>query len=187
MLAIMKETNAPARPAMPPDLLALNVRQREDKRRRSGRMEISFTPDPSLYPFESKWFDSSAGRVHYIAEGSGTPILPCHGNPTWIGVVSPSLLSVHRCRSGRASDRAPQTPRPRRGCRISPRPRRVVVKFSNPAASASPSLTTTSRHSKAVAVTSALRLEISPTSRTYATASVRSERQVLIPFLRFAA
>ena len=35
-------------------------------------MEISFTPDPSLYPFESKWFDSSAGRVHYIAEGSGT-------------------------------------------------------------------------------------------------------------------
>src|SRR5215207_7672114 len=83
MLAIMKETNAPARPAIPPDLLALNVRQREDKRRRSGRMEISFTPDPSLYPFESKWFDSSAGRVHYIEEGSGTPILLCHGNPTW--------------------------------------------------------------------------------------------------------
>ena len=46
-------------------------------------MEISFTPDPSLYPFESKWFDSSAGRVHYIEEGSGTPILLCHGNPTW--------------------------------------------------------------------------------------------------------
>src|SRR5215207_6274740 len=68
---------------------------------------------PSLYPFESKWFDSSAGRTHYIEEGSGTPILLCHGNPTWIGVVSPSLLSVHRCRTGRASDRAPQTPRPR--------------------------------------------------------------------------
>jgi haloalkane dehalogenase len=36
-----------------------------------------------LYPFESRWFDSSAGRVHYIDEGSGPPILFCHGNPTW--------------------------------------------------------------------------------------------------------
>jgi haloalkane dehalogenase len=46
-------------------------------------MQIGFTPDPSLYPFESRWFDSSAGRMHYIEEGSGTPILLCHGNPTW--------------------------------------------------------------------------------------------------------
>lgn len=46
-------------------------------------MKISFTPDPELYPFTSKWFDSSAGQVHYIDEGSGTPILFCHGNPTW--------------------------------------------------------------------------------------------------------
>jgi haloalkane dehalogenase len=46
-------------------------------------MQITFTPDPALYPFESRWFDSSAGRMHYIDEGSGTPILLCHGNPTW--------------------------------------------------------------------------------------------------------
>jgi haloalkane dehalogenase len=46
-------------------------------------MEITFTPDPELYPFQSKWFDASAGRMHYIDEGSGTPILLCHGNPTW--------------------------------------------------------------------------------------------------------
>lgn len=46
-------------------------------------MNIDFTPDPRLYPFESRWFDSSRGRIHYIDEGSGPPILLCHGNPTW--------------------------------------------------------------------------------------------------------
>ena len=46
-------------------------------------MHIEFRPDPSLFPFESRWFASSAGRMHYIDEGSGTPILFCHGNPTW--------------------------------------------------------------------------------------------------------
>lgn len=46
-------------------------------------MKVEFTPDPTLYPFASRWFDTSAGRMHYIDEGSGTPILFCHGNPTW--------------------------------------------------------------------------------------------------------
>ncbi len=46
-------------------------------------MKVDFTPDPELYPFESRWFDSSHGRVHYIDEGDGPPILLCHGNPTW--------------------------------------------------------------------------------------------------------
>ncbi|MGW0356433.1 haloalkane dehalogenase [Nocardia nova] len=46
-------------------------------------MMIEFIPDKSLYPFESHWFDSSAGRVHYIDEGSGPAILFCHGSPTW--------------------------------------------------------------------------------------------------------
>jgi haloalkane dehalogenase len=46
-------------------------------------MKVEFTPDPMLYPFESHWFDSSAGRIHYIDEGAGPPILFCHGNPTW--------------------------------------------------------------------------------------------------------
>jgi haloalkane dehalogenase len=48
-----------------------------------GAMKIDFQPDPVLYPFESRWFDSSAGQMHYVDEGSGTPILLCHGNPTW--------------------------------------------------------------------------------------------------------
>lgn len=46
-------------------------------------MSIDFTPDPRLYPFRSRWFDSSRGRVHYIDEGAGPPLLLWHGNPTW--------------------------------------------------------------------------------------------------------
>ena len=42
-----------------------------------------FTPDPRLFPFTSRWFDSRVGKVHYIDEGSGDPILFLHGNPTW--------------------------------------------------------------------------------------------------------
>ena len=46
-------------------------------------MKIDFTPDPSLYAFEPHWFDSDSGRIHYVDEGHGPPILFCHGNPTW--------------------------------------------------------------------------------------------------------
>ncbi len=46
-------------------------------------MRIDFTPDPKLYPFQPRWFDSSRGRIHYIDEGEGPPLLLCHGNPTW--------------------------------------------------------------------------------------------------------
>jgi haloalkane dehalogenase len=50
-------------------------------------MSIDFRPDPALYPFESRWFDSSRGRIHYVDEGppdfKGSPLLLCHGNPTW--------------------------------------------------------------------------------------------------------
>jgi haloalkane dehalogenase len=44
---------------------------------------VSFTPSPELYPFESRWLDTGAGRLHYVDEGAGRPILMCHGNPTW--------------------------------------------------------------------------------------------------------
>ncbi len=46
-------------------------------------MLIDFTPDPALYPFRSRWFDSSQGRLHYVDEGSGPVIMFFHGNPTW--------------------------------------------------------------------------------------------------------
>ena len=43
----------------------------------------AFTPSPALYPFTSRWFDSSAGWVHYMDEGDGPAIVFFHGNPTW--------------------------------------------------------------------------------------------------------
>jgi len=36
-----------------------------------------------------------------------TPAVTADDRHAWIGAVSPSLLPVHRCRSGRTSDRAP--------------------------------------------------------------------------------
>lgn len=46
-------------------------------------MDKPFRPDPRLFPFDSYWFESSVGRVHYLDEGTGPPILFLHGNPTW--------------------------------------------------------------------------------------------------------
>lgn len=46
-------------------------------------MPVEFIPSPQLYPFESKWFESSVGRVHYIDEGSGRSIVFSHGQPMW--------------------------------------------------------------------------------------------------------
>ena len=46
-------------------------------------MIAEFVVDRSLYPFESRWFDGRSGRIHYIDEGQGPPIVFFHGNPTW--------------------------------------------------------------------------------------------------------
>lgn len=63
-------------------------------------MRIEFTPDPILFPFESRFFESSWGRIHYIDEGRGIPILLLHGNPTWSFLyrkVIPPLRERFRC------------------------------------------------------------------------------------------
>lgn len=44
---------------------------------------VEFAPSPALFPFESRWLRSSAGRVHFVDEGEGRPVLFLHGNPTW--------------------------------------------------------------------------------------------------------
>src|SRR5919198_4515276 len=46
-------------------------------------MRVHFIPSPELFPYGSRWFDHREIRMHYVDEGSGTPILMCHGNPTW--------------------------------------------------------------------------------------------------------
>lgn len=35
------------------------------------------------YPFDSHFFQVPAGRMHYIDEGAGSPVVMVHGNPTW--------------------------------------------------------------------------------------------------------
>ncbi|MGI9615984.1 MAG: alpha/beta fold hydrolase [Acidimicrobiales bacterium] len=44
---------------------------------------VDFTPDSDLFPFESRWFDSSVGPMHYVDEGEGRPLILFHGNPDW--------------------------------------------------------------------------------------------------------
>jgi haloalkane dehalogenase len=61
---------------------------------------VQFVPSRELYPFESRWYESSVGRIHYVDEGSGRPILMCHGNPTWSFLyrnVIRSLRDRFRC------------------------------------------------------------------------------------------
>lgn len=35
------------------------------------------------YPFASHYLPTEAGRLHYVSEGRGRPVLFVHGNPTW--------------------------------------------------------------------------------------------------------
>lgn len=37
----------------------------------------------SGYPFDSRYFDSDDGRLHYVDQGTGHPIVLVHGTPTW--------------------------------------------------------------------------------------------------------
>ena len=55
---------------------------------------VEFTPDPTLYPFESKWFSSSVGPVPYVDEGAGRPLLLMHGNPDWSFLYRKIVLAL---------------------------------------------------------------------------------------------
>lgn len=39
--------------------------------------------DREEYPFEPKTFETPHGRMSYVDEGSGAPVVMLHGNPTW--------------------------------------------------------------------------------------------------------
>jgi haloalkane dehalogenase len=39
--------------------------------------------DPIEYPFQSHYLDLEAGRMHYVDEGQGEPLVLVHGTPTW--------------------------------------------------------------------------------------------------------
>lgn len=58
-------------------------------------MRIDFTPDKTLFPFESRWFDGAGPRVHYIDEGAGQPVVMFHGNPTWSFLYRKVITALH--------------------------------------------------------------------------------------------
>lgn len=39
--------------------------------------------DRAEFPFTSHYFQTTAGRIHYVDEGSGEVILMLHANPAW--------------------------------------------------------------------------------------------------------
>ena len=52
------------------------------------------------YPFESRYLDLPDGRMHYIDEGKGQPIVFVHGMPTWSFLyrrIIQQLRSSYRC------------------------------------------------------------------------------------------
>ena len=56
--------------------------------------------DRVAYPFTSRWMDLPAGRMHYVDEGKGEPLLFVHGTPTWSFEwrrLILSLTATHRC------------------------------------------------------------------------------------------
>jgi haloalkane dehalogenase len=53
----------------------------------------AWVPD-DLYPFEDRYADVSAARVHYVDEGSGPPLLLLHGNPTWSFLYRDVILGL---------------------------------------------------------------------------------------------
>lgn len=63
-------------------------------------MSQVFTPDPALYPFAGRSFDRPGGRLHYLDEGTGDPVVMVHGNPTWSFYFRSLVLALrgdHRC------------------------------------------------------------------------------------------
>ena len=56
--------------------------------------------DRSEYPFSSRFFQTDAGKMHYLDEGSGPPVVFVHGNPSWsfeYRQVIKELSKTHRC------------------------------------------------------------------------------------------
>ncbi len=56
--------------------------------------------DRTEYPFTSHYFQTAAGRMHYVDEGQGEVVVMLHGNPTWSFLyrnLIKHLRSRYRC------------------------------------------------------------------------------------------
>jgi pimeloyl-ACP methyl ester carboxylesterase len=73
----------------------------------ASSLQVPLTPlaardwlDQELYPFESHFYAHADGRMHYVDEGAGPPILFVHGTPSWSFEwrhAIQALHSQHRC------------------------------------------------------------------------------------------
>ena len=53
---------------------------------RAARQDLAVFRDAvnrRAYPFADRWFRVPAGRMHFVDEGHGPPVLFVHGTPTW--------------------------------------------------------------------------------------------------------
>lgn len=56
--------------------------------------------DQTEYPFAPHYLRVPAGRLHYVDEGNGPPVVMVHGNPTWSFLyrhLIKELCADHRC------------------------------------------------------------------------------------------
>jgi haloalkane dehalogenase len=56
--------------------------------------------DRKEYPFDSHFFETKQGKMHYVDEGEGNPIVFIHGNPSWsfqFRNVIKTLSVTNRC------------------------------------------------------------------------------------------
>jgi pimeloyl-ACP methyl ester carboxylesterase len=62
--------------------------------------DTSDLPLSDDYPFPGRFLSRPAGKLHYLDEGSGEPVLMLHGNPTWSYYyrhLVRALRGTHRC------------------------------------------------------------------------------------------
>lgn len=63
----------------------------------AGRL---FAPDAAQYPFVSRYLPVEAGRLHYLDEGQGEPVVFVHGTPEWSFLFREpikTLAPTYRC------------------------------------------------------------------------------------------
>jgi haloalkane dehalogenase len=58
--------------------------------------EVEFGLEAGDYPFESRFFECNAHRLHYIDEGTGSAIFFLHGNPSWSYMYRNVILGLRR-------------------------------------------------------------------------------------------
>jgi haloalkane dehalogenase len=50
--------------------------------------------DRNEYPFQPHFFEAPSGRMHYVDEGAGRPVVFVHGNPTWSFLFRKTISSL---------------------------------------------------------------------------------------------